>query len=326
MKKQKIYKWGIIAPGKIAEKFASDLKLAKGCALSAVASRTKSKAEAFALKHNAPKSYGSYSDLLSDPDVDIVYIASPHVFHFEYTMMCLEAGKHVLCEKPLAMNYKQAETMIKKARENGLYLSEGLWTRFIPATRKLLELIHSERLGKIHLVKADFGFKAPFDPAGRLFDPSLGGGSLLDIGIYPIFLSLLLQGEPSDINALAEFSETGADTSCSMLFDFDTGAKAILDSNLKVNTATEAWIYGEKAALKMHSRFHHSTKLSLYESHEETEVYELPYRGFGYVHEAEAAVISIAEGHVENPNLPHALSLQLIRTLDRVREKIGLSY
>lgn len=323
---KKTHKWGILAPGKIAEKFAADLLLAENSVLQAAASRSIDKAEKFAKKYKAASFYGSYEELTKDPDVEIVYIASPHSFHFEHTMMCLEAGKHVLCEKPLALNYRQAKQMADKAKEKGLFLSEALWTRYIPATEKFLDILQSGKLGKPQLIKADFGFKAEYNPEHRLFNKKPGGGSLLDIGIYPVMLAQMVFGKPKEIKATARFAETGTDTTCSMLFRHAGGEDSILDSNLLVDTATEAWIYGEKAALKMHPRFHHSQKLSLYENHREIENFEINYRGNGYVHEIEETAACLSKGQTENPKLNLNFSLDLIETLDRVRDIIGLEY
>jgi len=325
MSKKRI-NWGIIAPGHIAEKFAKDIPLADDSVLYAVASRNKNKAERFAEKHNAVKSFGSYAELAEDPNVDVVYIASPHVFHYEHTKMCLNAGKHVLCEKPLAMNYRQAKEMIDLARKKSLFLSEGLWTRYIPATEKVLSLLESGILGEIQLVKADFGFKAEFLPEGRLFNKDLGGGSLLDIGIYPVYLSLLLLGRPDAVKAFARFSETGVDSAVNILFAYNNHANAILDANLDTNTATEAWIYGDKAAIKMHGRFHHAQKLSLYKNHKVIDTFEIKYTGNGYVHEIEATGQCLLRGQTENPKLSLNFSLDLMHTLDQIREIIGLSY
>jgi predicted dehydrogenase len=325
MQKKRI-SWGIIALGHIAEKFAKDIPLADDAVLYAVASRDIKKAERFAKTYNAVKYYGNYEELAHDPNVDVVYIAGPHVFHYEHSMMCMEAGKSVLCEKPAAVNHAQLLEMTEKAKEKQVFFMEALWTLFIPANQIALELMKEGHIGKPQIVKADFGFKADYNPEKRLFNKQLAGGSLLDIGIYPVLLSLLVFGKPLKIQATANFSSTGVDSSCAMLFDYTDGQNAILDSTLLTNTATEAWIYGDKAALKLHSRFHHAQKLSVYKEHECVETFDVDYRGNGYVHEIDEVTDCLKNGRLESESIPHTLSLDLAETLDRVREIIGLQY
>ena len=178
--------WGIIGLGKIANTFAADLRLSNNSILRAVASRNIEKAKRFSEKYNAIHFYGSYEELVADPEIDVVYVATPHTFHFENTMMCLKEGKGVLCEKPMGMKYSEVEIMIREAKRRNLFLMEGLWTRFIPATGKMLEILDNKTIGEPMFVHADFGFKADPDFESRIYNKSLGAGSLLDIGIYPI--------------------------------------------------------------------------------------------------------------------------------------------
>ena len=318
--------WGIIGLGNIAHKFASDLKLSQDSVLQGVASRDLGKATAFAKKFGALKAYGSYLELATNPDIDIVYIATPHAMHFENTMMCLEHGKHVLCEKPLGLDAMQAKGMIEKAKEKDLFLMEGLWTRFIPATEKLLDLLSANAIGELLYVRADFGFKPTANPESRIYNKSLGGDSLLDIGIYPIFMSLLTLGVPSSIKATARLSETGIDTFCAMLFDYKNGTKAILESNFEANTPTEAFIHGSKGFIKMHGPFHHAQKLTLQLYGEVAQEIILPLTGEGYLHEIDEVVACLRNGQIESNKYPHCFSLELSNLLDQVKNKIGLSY
>jgi len=319
-------KWGVIGLGKIARTFAQDLQRVENAVIYAVASRSEENAKAFAGEFDAVKSHGSYEALAADPETDIVYIATPHVFHFENTMMCLKHGKHVLCEKPLGMNAEEVKTMIAEARKRKLFLMEGIWTRFIPATQLLLELIQKGTIGDIISVNADFGFRGNQDPKARLFNKKLGGGSLLDIGIYPVYLSLLLLGAPSDIKAMARMSETGVDSFCGMLLDFSGGEKAILESTFETHTPTEARIFGTKGMLKLHASFHHSRRVSLYRDGEHKETLEVNYRGNGYVHEIEEVHDCLAAGRTQSPEHSLQTSLHLISALDRVRGEIGMEY
>lgn len=319
-------RWGIIGTGKIARKLASDLLLSKNAVLQGVGSRDIAKAKTFSESYHANSFYGSYEQLAKDPLIDVVYVATPHPFHFENTLMCLEHGKHVLCEKPMGMNANEVKAMVDMASSKGLFLMEGIWTRFIPAVEKMAELLNDGVIGEVTFIRADFGFKAAYNPEGRLFNKSLGGGSLLDIGIYPIYLSLLTLGVPKSIKALARMTETGVDSYCSMLFDYTHSGKAILESTIEVDTPTEAYIYGTKGFIKMHHRFHHTQKLTVHRDGEPDEVIAINYTGEGYLHEIEEVNACIKAKQVESHKLPHSLSLNLSAVLDRVREEIGLTY
>lgn len=319
-------KWGIIGLGKIANKLASDLQLSPNAELYGVASRDLQKAGEFSKKFNPAKLFGSYGELASDPAIDVIYIATPHVFHFEHTMLCLKNNKHVLCEKPMGMNAKQVEAMIAEAKERSLFLMEGLWTRFIPAFEKLIQLLDEKIIGDIISVRADFGFKSEMNPEGRLYNRKLGGGSLLDIGIYPIYFSLLALGMPTRIQATARMSKTGVDSYCGMLFDYDNSSKAVLESTIESDTPTEAFIYGTNGHIKVHNRFHHTEKLSIYRDKELIEEIDLEYKGFGYLGEIEEVNRCIHNKQMESPKLPHQMSLDLVTVMDRVRKEIGLRY
>lgn len=322
----KTINWGIIGPGRIAHKFAQDLLLVDGARLFGVASRDAEKARSFAAQYGAEKSYGSYEALVSDPAIDVVYIATPHVFHYPNAMLCLEHGKAVLCEKPFGINANEVEGMIIEARKRRLFLMEAFWTRFIPGTEKLLELLQSGVIGKLQFVTADFGFLGDPDPQKRVQNKNLGGGSLLDVGIYPVYLSLLLFGAPSKISAMATFTETGVDGFCSMLFEHKEGQKAILHSSVVAETPTEAIIFGTGGSIKLHTRFHHPERITIKKNDGSTEVIDIPYIGNGYFHEIAEVVQCLQNGLIQSEKMPHTMSLDLITTLDRVREEIGLHY
>ncbi len=319
-------RWGIMGLGKIAHTFASDLQRSKNGLLYGVASRDMENAKAFGEQYRASKYFGSYEELLIDPDVDVVYIATPHVFHHENTMNCLAHGKSVLCEKPLAMNSQEVKTMIKEARSKNLFLMEAMWTRFIPATEKLLDLLNEKVIGDLLFIHADFGFKAEMDPHGRLFNKKLGGGSLMDIGIYPVYLSLLTLGLPTEIKATARYTETGVDSYCAMLFEYETGARAVLESTVDADTPIEATLYGSQGKIKMHRRFHHADKISVYKDHKLTGEWEIPYLGNGYHHEIEEVNRCLLSNKTESDKMPLQTSRDLMEVLDRVKGEIGLSY
>lgn len=315
-------KWGIMGLGKIAHKFAHDILLSETAHLQAVASRSAEKAEKFKTDYHADSAYGSYLELVKDEAVDIVYIALPHSQHFEFSMLALQHDKSVLCEKPMGLGPQEVEKLQTEAKKRKLFLMEGIWTRFIPASQQLFNLLDEKTIGEIISLKADFGFKPNYNPSSRLFDPVLGGGSLLDVGFYPLYLSLMALGEPKDIKAFARFSDSGVDSHCQILLRFPNGALAQLESSFEVQTPTEAYIYGTKGSIKVHSRFHHPEKITLRLNQGLTKDFEIKYRGNGYVHEIESVSLNLLEGKIENELLPHHHSLKLSQLLARVKKEI----
>ncbi|MEE4178682.1 MAG: Gfo/Idh/MocA family oxidoreductase [Bacteroides sp.] len=319
-------RWGIIGPGNIARKFAEDLMLVEGAVLQGVASRDAGKARQFAETFGAVSSYGSYEALVKDPEVDIVYVATPHVFHYPHAMLCLQYGKAVLCEKPFGMNAREVEGMLAEAKARDLFIMEAFWTRFIPGIIRMQEIIQSGAIGEIEYIRSDFGFLGDPDPQKRVYNKSLGGGSMMDIGIYPVYLALLLLGVPDKIQAIARLAHTGVDSLCAMLFDYAGGPKAILESTVLATTPTEALIVGSKGSLTLHKSFHHTEKISLNLNGQAPEIIEEKYTGNGYFHEIVEVMECLRQVRKESPKMSHAMSLDLIRTLDRVRKEIGLLY
>lgn len=321
------HRWGFIGLGKIANHLAEALRHTTRGQLYAVASRSAAKATAFAERHGATRAYGSYEALLADPAVDVVYIATPHVFHCEWTLKALAAGKPVLCEKAFGMDETEVQTMVKAARTSGQFLMEALWTRFIPSTRHLLARVQAGDIGRVHHIRADFGFRAEYDPEARLFNPALGGGALLDIGIYPVFLSQLLLGEPQTVAAHATFAPTGVDSSVTMHFEYADDQTAILDCSFLAHTPIEAWIHGAEGTLRLPYRFHHAPAVDHYLGKGAWgTTTPLPYPGNGYQYELEEVMDCLDAGRTESPLWSLDDSLALIRTLDRVRDAIGLRY
>lgn len=318
--------FGIIGLGKIAHKFAQDITLVPGARLYAVASRDKLKAQEFATTHGAEHHYESYKELVNNPEVAVVYIATPNNFHYRHVLLCLQAGKAVVCEKPFAINSKQAVEMIALAQEKKLFLMEALWTRFIPATQKVLELINQGLIGELTRVTADFGFAAEQDSSKRLFNNALGGGSLLDIGIYPIYLSVLLLGYPQKINATAKMHYTNVDAECSIILAYSGGAQAVLDASFLATTPTEAIIEGTQGAIYMHPRFHHCNKLTLKINGKADTAFDLPYAGFGYTHEIAEVVKCLNKDALESPLVSHKHTQEFMKLLDGIRKQMGLVY
>ncbi len=317
--------WGIIGLGNIAHKFAADLELSETGILHSVASRDIDRAKVFGERYNSINSYGSYQALSEDPDIDIVYIATPHVFHYDHTMMCLRNGKAVLCEKPMGMDPVEVQQMVDESRSRNLFLMEGMWTRFIPATEKLIDLLDEEVIGDFVSLQADFGFEGDGKLKSRLYDKKLGGGSLMDVGIYPIYLSLLTMGLPKEITANAHMIKTDVDGCCSMQFRYDSGAEARLESSIESFTPTEAIITGTEGVIKLHHRFHHTEKISMFLNGEE-KILDIRHKGHGYIHEIEEANQCLIQQKTESSKLSLQTSLELSRILDEVKQRIGLRY
>lgn len=320
----KIIKWGIIGCGKIANKFATDLATIKDATLVAVASRNQENANTFAQKYGAKNAYNSYESLANDVEVDAVYIATPHSFHKQHAILCLQHKKAVLCEKPFAMNLEEVEEMIAVAKENNVLLMEALWTYFLPHYSYVLDVFKSKRYGELLELKSDFGFKAIHNLESRLLKKEVGGGSLLDIGIYPIFTALSTLGNPEKIEAKATFFETGADASCDITFHYRT-AKAHLKSSLLTDTNTEAIFTFEKAEVKINTMFHQPSTVTITKDGA-AETIDFGYKTIGYNFETEHFNQLLRENKTESNVMTFEFSRNLISVLDEVRNRIGLEY
>ena len=323
---EKTVNWGILGLGAIAHKFAEGLKYVKNAKLYAVGSRDREKALQFAKKYKAQKYYGSYEELASGPEIDIIYIATPHTLHCENTLLCIRNKKSVLCEKPFAINSGEVKRMINSAKENNVFLMEALWTRFLPHIKKTLALINSGNIGEPRILSADFGFRADYNPAGRLFNLALGGGSLLDVGIYPVFLSLLLFGKPDEITACANIGKTGTDENCGIIFKYNDGKMAILYSTLISYTPISAEIHGSKGTIKINPKWFTPTDIMISEGLKKPENVKIKHVGNGYNYEAEEATRCLMNKQIESGIMPLSFSLELINTLDKIRKACGIYY
>lgn len=318
-------KWGIIGLGNIASKFASDLLTIEDAELYAVGSRSQEKADAFAEKFGATKAYNSYEAIANDPNIDAIYIATPHALHKENALMCLENGIAVLGEKPFAMNVREVDEMIAKAKEKNVLLMEALWTYFLPHYQYVLNILKNKTYGNILKTESSFGFERPYNTDARLFNKSMGGGSLLDIGIYPIFATLSTLGSPNNIEASATFFENGTDSSCTMKFNYPNNVTAHLKSSLIEVLPTEAIFYCEKAIIKINTMFHMPTTVSIIIDGKE-EIKNFGYNTIGYNYEAIHFNQLLREGKTESNIMTFEFSKKLIKTLDAVRNKIKLEY
>jgi predicted dehydrogenase len=317
-------RFGILGLGKIATKFAADLQLVEGAELAAVGSRTLEKAKQFSQKFNATRYYDSYHSVLTDPKVDVIYIATPHHLHYENSIKCLNAGKSVICEKPLSMNLAQVKEMIALAREKQLFFMEALWTRFIPATIQVKKLIANDEIGEVKMLRADFGFKVPKEKPGRLTDPKMGGGTLLDIGIYNIFISQFLLGKPNNISATGQLYNA-TDRQCAITLAYDD-ALAVLTSSFESDVPVVATIHGSLGTITMHHPYHQCSKITISKPHESDRIVDLSIRGAGYCYEIEEVRDCIKNNQIESTKMSWNDSTMLMEAMEQVMHQIGLTY
>lgn len=326
---QKIYNWAILGCGKIARKFSADLKVLPNANLYATASRDRNRAVEFAAEFGFEKAYGSYTELVNDPNVDVVYIATPHSFHKEHTILCLDHKKAVLCEKAFAINSTEVKEMIGCAKKNHTFLMEAFWTRFQPSFQKALAIIRSGELGKLKIVRSDFAFNSPKDPSRRLYNVDLGGGSLLDIGIYPVFAALISLGKPSQIKTLADFSDiTGIEETILVNFKYPGGEMASLISSFAAYTSVQTEFCCEKGYLRLNKRWFTPTQINMWKEGDQGEqiiVSDKP-EGQGYHLEAAHVMECLDEGKTESNLMPLSLSLDLMELLDRIRMDAGIVF
>lgn len=320
------YRWGILGAGRIAEKFSLALDHTEGNEVYAVASQDGNRAKEFADKHNAPKAYEGYQQLVEDPDVDIIYIATPHSFHKEQAELCLRHKKAVLCEKPLALTLKETEDMIALAKEAGVFFMEGMWSSCMPAIRKALEIIGDDIIGPVKFIRADFGFNAPVDLNGRLYNIELGGGSLLDVGVYPIFLAHQFLGEPSKIQSMAKLASTGADEYCNIQLQYPGGETTMIFCSITIKTALTAEIAGTKGRIYLQAPFYKANELILELNTGEKSSFEFPHEVNGFEFEIRKVAESLDQGLLECPWMPHEYTLAMARVMDTVRKQNGIDY
>ena len=318
-------RWGILGLGSIANQFAEDLKVTPDAVLHAVGSRSAEKARAFGDKHDAPVRHASYADLANDPDVDIIYIATPHPMHAQDMELCIQAGKPVVCEKPFTVNAAEASRVINLAREKRVFLMEGMWSRFFPLMAVLRDKVADGAIGEPRLLQADFGFRAGFNAEGRLFKPELGGGALLDVGCYVISLAYMLLGEAVAATGVATMGETGVDEQCAISLRHRGGELSVLSTAVRTNTGHDAILYGTEGSVRIRSPWWHPESMTITRG-ESTDEILCPYRGNGFNYEASEAMRCLASGLTESNIMPHDESLAIIKTMDSLRAQWGLKY
>ena len=326
MPKPEAVNWGILGPGRIAVKFATGLRHAAGARLVAVGSRSAERAARFAAEYGAARAHAGYAALAADPDVHAVYVATPHPQHAAACRLCLEAGKHVLCEKPLTVNAAEARALAACASESGCLLMEGMWTRFIPATAALRALIAAGEIGEPHVVHADIGFASTPDPASRLYAPELAGGALLDLGVYCVSFASMLLGTPSGVAAAAHIGTTGVDERTAVSLRYPGGAVAALTCSLTTRSPHLASVVGSDGYVTVGPRFWRSDRLTVHRGAAAPDRRSFPVAGNGFNYEAEHFMELIRAGATDSPLMPLAESIAISETLDAARRAIGVRY
>lgn len=315
-------KWGILGPGTIANQFAHDFKFVKNAELLAVASNSKNRAEDFAIKYDIPKIYVGYEALLNDVEIDAVYIATPHNFHFDMCKMALEAGKAVLSEKPITVSRAELEQLIEIAKANNVYLIEGLWSYFLPSVQQAHNWFRDGLIGELKHVKADFGYRQPYDVNNRLFNPDLAGGVVLDMGVYNIAMAWLFKKElPKNINVLSKIAPTGVESDVQVLFDYGiTSANLHCSFDCKLNNWT--YVIGDEGYIAIHD-FWRSKECFLYKNEQMVKHYIDTNEGFGFNYEIEAVSNDLLSGKKESSIMPHVNSLAFQDLMASVLNKIN---
>jgi predicted dehydrogenase len=322
----KTIKWGILGTGWIARKLADALKVADHCELVAVGSRTKGSASKFAADYHLQSAYASYEELVQDPNIDVVYVATPHNLHLENTLLALEHGKNVLCEKPLGVNLKEVDLMLAKAKEKNLFLMEALWSRFLPHIIKTKELIDNGAIGEIKLLTATFCIRSENGPEHRHYNIDLCGGTILDIGIYNIFLSLFLQGRPEDVSAMATLSDQGIDTTCSYSFKYPDNRISVMYSSFLANPDVVAEIHGTKGKISLEHLWFCPGNVRVVAKDGSETTYSFEIKCNGYEFEAEEVARCILFDKAESLLWSHDDSRLLASMMDRIRKICGVVY
>jgi predicted dehydrogenase len=320
-----VVRWGILGTGKIAKAFANALKDTPGAVLAGTGSRTLESAQAFADEFGGA-AYGSYEELANAGDVDLVYIGTPHPAHVGNVRLALNAGKGVLCEKPFTMNRHEAEELVALARSKKLFLMEAMWTRFMPALAEVRRVIESGEIGKVTQVIADLGFKADFGQEHRVYNPVLGGGALLDIGIYPLSIAVALLGPVQAVAAQAEIGPTGVDEQTGFVLRHRDGGMSMCSCSLRARLPSELTIAGEQGHVRMNTMFHRAQTVTVSRADGISRTVPTPFLGNGYVHEAIEAQRCWQAGLIESPGMTHDDTLALMGVMDEVRRQIGVHY
>lgn len=310
-------KWGIIGPGIIANEFAHDFQFVSNAQIHAVASRNDERGKAFAEKYNIPNVYTSYEALYNDPQIDAVYVATPHNFHLKNSSDAINAGKAVLCEKPITINPAECQQLTSLARERNIYLMEGMWTYFLPAIQKAQEWINNGKIGRVVSIKSDFGYPVPYDPESRMYNPALSGGSLLDMGVYTIAMAwLIYKQDPLIMKVVGRKAPTGVDNDVNMLFEYKDEI-ASLHSSFRSKLNNHTYIIGEEGYIDLPD-FWKANECLLYKGEKVIDTFDDGRKGFGFQFEIEAVSDDLLNGKKESEIVPFTTSLALQRHMEEV--------
>ncbi|WP_448333960.1 Gfo/Idh/MocA family protein [Streptomyces sp. DSM 41534] len=319
-------RWGVLATGGIAASFTADLLEMADAQVIAVGSRRPESAERFAERFGIPRAYGGWKELAADDDIDVIYVATPHSAHRAAAGLCLEAGRAVLCEKPFTLDVHQAEELVDLARARGRFLMEAMWTYCDPVVRRMTELVHDGAIGEVRAVHADFGLAGPFDPDHRLRDPALGGGALLDLGVYPVSFAQLLLGEPDEVRAVGQLSPEGVDVNTGLALGWDSGAVALLSCSITADTPMTAAVTGTAGRIEFPRGFFHPERFVLHRPGRDPEEITAVDGLRAYQREAAEVMRCLRAGETESPLVPLDGTLAVMRTLDAARERLGVRY
>jgi predicted dehydrogenase len=319
-------RWGILGTGWIANQFAQGLSQLSDAELVAVGSRTLESAQRFAAQYGVPHPHASYQALARDAEVDVIYVATPNPLHKEHSLLCLESGKPVLCEKPFALNAREAEDVIQVAREEKLFLMEAMWSRFFPLMAKVRTLLADGVIGDVQMQVADLCIEFDLDPSDRRYALDLGGGALLDLGVYLISFASMIMGPPSRITTLAHLGETGVDEQAGIVLRYDQGQVSTLYTSLRVDSPVEAILMGTKGQIRLHPWWIRPNRLTLSLAGQETTTIEMPFEGNGYQFEAAEVMDCLRAGRLESDLMPLDETLSIMQAMDTIRAQWGLKY
>ncbi len=320
------FQWGILGTGRIAKKFVEDLEHAAGAQVTAVGSRTKDTAKSFSDLFNIPRFYQGYENLVNDPELDVIYISSPHTFHHQHASLALKAGKAVLCEKPFTINATEAHGLVQEARQRDLFLMEGMWTRFFPLMGRLRALLAAQVIGEVHTLIADAGIRRTIETKERLFRLDLGGGALLDLGVYPVSLASMIFGSPERIMALAHFGGNHVDERMGILLGYPNGSVATLYTAITTESPKEALILGSGGRIRIHGNFITPTRMTITMDDKSAQVIEEDILGNGMHYEAEEVMRCLREGAIESPLMPLDETVSILETMDTIRAQLDFRY
>lgn len=321
-----MYNWGVLAPGGIAESQVADMQLA-GLRIGAVASRNLERAKAFAAKFNIPDAYGSYAELLADPAIDVVYVCNTQNAHLETALAVIAAGKNLLLEKPFTLNARQAAQIVAAAKAKEVFVMEAMWTRFLPNHVRLFEILAAGTIGEINQVVADHTQYLPVEIAPRLYEPELAGGSIIDLGVYPISFAHRIFGAPIGIAAKAKLNSDGLDLHTAMLFNYEGDKQAVLTSGIDSPGPVNAVIIGSHGRIVLERQFYENTSFTVFDHSEQIiERYEAKIHGRGMQHQAIHVEECLAAGLLESPIMSLTETVEIMEVMDQVRALIGVTY